>query len=196
MSDTKSTPPVLTLAEAEHGRKIIFENACSLLDEAKYLFNKGKLARSFALAKLAQEEFCKIFLLDLAAIIPRIDGDEKSIRGVWKMWRNHEGKSFYLKFILGPREGLLAAAKLEELYKLDALYVDYRDGKFSDPRQVITRSHASYLLEVGNLIREHMTPKLRDKPLVDAAGNPGKGYDSFVKTREEVMGYLADQASP
>lgn len=48
--------------------KICIENGNRLLDDAKYLFDLESFASAYALAKLAQEEFSKSFILRLVEI--------------------------------------------------------------------------------------------------------------------------------
>lgn len=185
----------LTLKEIALGEKKVFKNAVALTNEAKWLCLRGFYSRAFVLAKLAQEEFGKIYLLDQAAMLTTIEADNISWVPFWDLWRNHKGKSFFMKLPFGlglePDERI----NMEESAKLSALYVEFQNGDFTSPAKCVSRDLVNQMIDICDVSIIHARAKFRDLPLIDASGEAGPWIESFLSTYLKVKLTLNGEAS-
>lgn len=137
------------------------ENAKSLYEDAKLLFDNEKYARAISLAILSIEESGK------PSIIRNIilEDDPKEISNLWKSYRKHQDKN---SMWIVPELIFEGARNLEDMRKvvdkdsdhthiLDNLkqlcfYSDvYSKGKLSLPNRVANRDVANSILEIAKL---------------------------------------------
>lgn len=170
----------LTLAQIAFGQKVVFENAIALLRDSKWLRLKGSCARAFALAKLAQEELGKISLLDSVALLAFIGAKESEWGPFWKLWRDHKGKSFFVKLPFSPEVMTQERIDYEEEAKLAALYVEIKDGSFSVPDQSISRAMLDEMLDICDVSVIHIKAKFKDVPLLNRDGSPGPRIEGLL----------------
>jgi len=145
------------LAQAAH------DNARSLVDDARLLLEAKRYARAFALAELAAEELGKLILVAGTAIRVALDL-EVDWRRFWHRFRHHPSKAWNAALIdrimavnaeawiagkvdaiTADTEGLSEAqrqATIMPLTKNDALYVDHRRGRLTEPSKAVTEEQA------------------------------------------------------
>jgi AbiV family abortive infection protein len=114
-------------------------NAGDLTSDAKLLFDHGRFSRSYALAALAGEELGKISIcLDWVLGDPNMT--EKQQR---KAWQDHKDKlmslaAYSAAFVEDPTtlQPKRLKKEVQQLAgrKMDAIYVDVRDGRISTPQ--------------------------------------------------------------
>lgn len=177
---TKGRGERLSITEAEFGRKIVFLNGVGLFEDAKLLYHHQRYARSLALAKLSQEEFGKVFLLDQAALYAHQKSGRAEWKGFWASWNDHTAKSNLAKAPFGAPEALFWWSKLEDLAKMRALYVEYKDGIFTVPDFDVTKAMAMRMLVICGHLQKHIREKLKERPLAEKDGSPGKGLLAFI----------------
>lgn len=161
-------------------------NASTLTAEARWLRLRGFYARAFVLAKIAQEEFGKIYLLDQAALLVVVQGEDKSWKGFWQSWKNHKHKSYFMKMPFAPNGLSKERLDYEEDVKLAALYVEFGENRISVPPLVVTREMADEMIEICEWSRIHAFAKLRDLPVIDATNGPGPGVEALLSTFLQV----------
>lgn len=170
----------LTLEQIAFGQKVVFENATALIRDAKWLRLKRSYARSFALAKLAQEELGKISLLDSVVLLAFVGAKESEWAPFWRLWRDHKGKSFFVKLPFSPEVMTPERINYEEEAKLAALYVEIKDGSFSVPDQSISRAMVDEMLDICDVGVIHIKAKFRDVPLLNRDGSSGPGIEGLL----------------
>lgn len=170
----------LTLEQIAFGQKVVFENATALIKDAKWLRLKRSYARAFALAKLAQEELGKISLLDSVVLLAFIGAKESEWAPFWRLWRDHKGKSFFVKLPFSPDVMTPERINYEEEAKLAALYVEIKGGSFSVPDQSISCAMLDEMLDICDASVIHIKAKFRDMPLVNRDGSPGPGVEGML----------------
>jgi AbiV family abortive infection protein len=170
----------LTLEQIAFGQKVVFENATALIRDAKWLRLKRSYARAFALAKLAQEELGKISLLDSVVLLAFVGAKESEWAPFWRLWRDHKGKSFFVKLPFSPEVMTPERINYEEEAKLAALYVEIKDGSFSVPDQSISRAMVDEMLDICDVGVIHIKAKFRDVPLLNRDGSSGPGIEGLL----------------
>lgn len=135
------------------------ENAKSLYEDAKLLFDNEKFARAISLAILSIEESGKPSIIRNLVL----EDDPKEISNLWKSYRRHQDKN---SMWIVPELIFKGARKLEDMRKvvdknsdhtqtLDNLkqlcfYSDvFTKGKLSLPNKVATKDVAFSILEVA-----------------------------------------------
>lgn len=138
------------------GAHKIFRNAESLYDEAQLLGQAGHFARASVLHQISMEECSKIYLLGATAtsILSGVEVDERRLA---KEFRDHKAKNHANAYLAEATEEEKAArvrgdwkkaieafTQLQRKFHAEAntvknagLCVDFKDGKFSAPVDVI-----------------------------------------------------------
>ena len=178
----KKVQETLTLCQIAAGQESVFVNAKALIKEAKWLRLKRSYARAFALAKLAQEELGKLYLLDYAAMLAFVDADNNVWTPFWKSWRDHKAKSFFMKLPFAPNMGGPERIDAEENAKLSALYVEFEEGAFVSPAKAISRGMMNEMLDICDVSVIHARSKFRDTPLLNKDGSPGPRLEALLTT--------------
>lgn len=155
----------LTPKQAAEGIRAAVENAASLLDDAKLLFQNfqnHRYERSFALAVLAIEEAGKPSII--RGIL--LEDDPRELRKLWKEYRRHTDKNSHWIILELVAKGarkledmcLIAERSIEHRQLLEdlkqlALYTDsFRDSKWSLPREVIDVNLAKLMLSIAGVL--------------------------------------------
>lgn len=145
------------LLEMSHGVQLAFRNAEELFAEAELLREKGHHARALALHQISIEECGKIEIIGGWAMHVFL-GSELDPQKMVAAFRSHKAKNYanaYYTEVLGDElkarksgdaKAVMEAFKaLQQRFHKDsndaknaALYVDFMDGKFFAPRDVIT----------------------------------------------------------
>lgn len=150
----------ISLKKASEISKGAIQNASSLFDDAKLLFENGRYARAICLSVLSIEESGKPSII--RSII--LEDDSKEIANLWKSFRRHQDKN---SLWIVPELIMNGVKRLEEMRKvvdpksdhpqvLDNLkqlcfYSDvFTKGKLSLPDEVATKDVASELLAIAN----------------------------------------------
>jgi AbiV family abortive infection protein len=138
------------------------QNARSLLEDARLLFEAGRYPRAHALAVLALEEFGKHMMCVSRATqaIGVADTEEE----FWRRFNDHKAKlreaKLLIEAILKDPERrytqfanrLLREAASDHATKLAGLYVDF-DGTITEPLQAIDQQTAASMInDVGELL--------------------------------------------
>jgi AbiV family abortive infection protein len=133
----------LTTKEAINGACVCADNGYKLAQDARRLFSKKRYSTATAIAISALEEFGKVYILSLIALM--IDRGEKIEWGTfWKDWRNHKFKQFMTGLLdMGyfGKDAISLAKRtviFEDLNEIreQALYVDFMDGKWKHPKEI------------------------------------------------------------
>lgn len=144
----------------------LLNNARDLAADARLLFEHERFARCYALAALAGEELGKI-----AICLDWLFGDStSSLKETRRAWQSHDDKlsslvAYRAAFIDDPAgirpESLRDEAREVAGRKLDALYVDVRDGVIKTPAQVAAADAKQLLGQVEDAVShavEHLRP--------------------------------------
>lgn len=150
-----------------------FQNSKNLLDEAIILYNAGSFQRAYALGVLSAEEFAKAFVYkgfadgwvkpDKVALYRHALTTHKAKVGMFKilasltysLFSNPENWPIIESGNLpdGKRQDRKKAERIWKMFeqaedlKLDAIYVDIRDGKVKSPKKAITWQMAKEILD-------------------------------------------------
>ena len=162
---TKLAPPLLgSLARAA------LDNASNLLADSLVLLAAGRHPRALALAVLAAEELGK-HMMCMSAVALDVD-DPSTVKKFWRRFRSHDAKfaTWYELFIIhltaDPSEEstpddwtdmwseVSKTVKVAMESKLQALYVDARDGDVTSPEQVVTEELARNAWKSISLVAE------------------------------------------
>ena len=156
MQDDKNLAVGLTQA--------LLQNARDLARDARLLFEHDRFARCYAIAALAGEELGKI-----AICLDWLFGDSgASLKETRRAWQSHDDKlaslaAYCAAFIDEPAavrpETLKDEARRVAGKKMDALYVDFRDGLIKTPTQVTSTDALSLLEQVEDAVG-HATENL------------------------------------
>lgn len=145
------------LAEFARGGELIFDNAEQLYREARILCENGAYSRALPLHQLSNEECGKLEILGGYAMTVILGEDIKPAQ-MAKTFRDHEEKNYANAYFAritdeersarerGDWIGASIAfkelqAKLHNIFntnKNTGFYVNFEDGKFSTPKEVIT----------------------------------------------------------
>ncbi len=150
------------------GAQVIFENAEALYNEAQLIGNTGALARAAALHQLSMEECAKIDMLGAYAT-SLLAGHGVDDEVIARVFREHKTKNYANAYNakVTPDEteaqarGDWAASsdafnKFQRQFHLEinaiknsALYVDFKDGEFVSPKDVVTEHMAAALMHMN-----------------------------------------------
>jgi AbiV family abortive infection protein len=167
---------------------IVLNNAIALTKEAKWLRLRGYYARAFVLAKLAQEEYGKIYLLDSAALYYLVTAPDDLWKELWQMWRDHKMKSFMMKLPFGLEiKDYIKWTDEEEEQKLGAIYVEFDENGCFIPERKIKKPIVDRMIDICDYSEVHIKAKLRDVPLMNKNGSPGLGVDSMLQIHSDVL---------
>lgn len=164
-----------------------YENGRDLGKDARFLFDAHRYARATALAILAEEEFCKAFILIQSVQNERWDAK------VYNLLRSHASKQGLAEAVLNLAEWekararimggftseypdekkakeIVAAAKKNALkpakdyLKQDALYVSiFKDGKIKNLPKTISKETAESSLLFTEKFQDHVALLLGDR---------------------------------
>lgn len=179
----------LSLKQIAIGQEAVFANALELIKDAKRLRRVKSYARAYALAKLAQEEIGKIYLLDLAAMLAFVDAKNADWAPFWRAWRDHKTKSLFMKLPFAPHAINSERIDAEENAKLAALYVEIDHGEFTIPSLAATKEMTDNMLEICDRSVIHARAKFRDTPLFEKDGRPGPRIDGILATFMDANGF-------
>ncbi|WJS03245.1 AbiV family abortive infection protein [Roseibium aggregatum] len=148
----------LTPAQAAQGINAANRNAASLAEDARILFESGKLASAISLAALSIEESGKASIL--RGII--LEDDPVALKKEWKRFRDHRSKngSWILPDL--ARKGATKLKHLSIVTKRDAshteqlhslkmvgLYTDcYADIHWSEPTEIFSEDYTSFVEDI------------------------------------------------
>ncbi|MDX3913862.1 MAG: AbiV family abortive infection protein [Pseudosphingobacterium sp.] len=144
------------------------ENAKSLYEDAKLLYDNEKYARAISLAILSIEESGKLSII--RSIL--LEDDSKEISKLWKSYRRHQDKN---SMWIVPELIFKGATKLDDLRKvvdknsdhfqiLDDLkqlcfYSDvFTKGKLSVPKNVANKKVAQSILDIAKINITDVSP--------------------------------------
>lgn len=167
-------PKSLTPAQAGRLAKAALDNAQALIDEAELLLAADRHPRALVLAVLAGEEFGKA--ITCASVFILNPDDAPGWKQFWDQWRRHDWK---LERALGELADMMVfrtsgtdvgatdalwerlwaevpeGARNWNQWKQGGLYVDFRNGEVSVPREVIDADKAHRVVEaIGAVIRD------------------------------------------
>ena len=145
------------LAELWRGGEMIFDNARQLCNEARFLRKNEAVARAVCLHQLSNEECGKIELLGWWAMSVVL-GQAIDVAHIGRALTDHKAKNDANAYFSGVTDDERRAreqadwataseifrrrkAEIHELFnehKNAALYVNFQDGRFSAPKDVIT----------------------------------------------------------
>jgi len=155
----------------------LLANARDLIDDSKILRGHDRYARSYALAALAGEELGKLELC-----LDRLIGDPTiTAKGLRRGWQSHTDKlislAAYRTLFVDDLAELSFDALREQAEtigrtKMDAIYVDFRDGSVSNPTS-ITASMADDLISSTDAAIRHASANIgpitaQDLPFLNA----------------------------
>jgi AbiV family abortive infection protein len=144
------------IGEYSRGGRLIFENAEALYQEANALREAGHLARAAFLHQISMEECAKVDMLG-GWVTTVLMGGKISERAMARVFRDHGAKNYANAYNATPTPEELEAKKrgdwraVREAFKTfqamfhsevnttknAALYVDFKDGQFISPKDVI-----------------------------------------------------------
>lgn len=152
----------------QKGVMIAYENAVSLIEDARLLSINERYPRSFAIAMLASEELGKSMSLChlLNALVWNEKDDViKAEKVVLQSFRNHSKKAFWSTTLDMAAESIpenssreehinsvvdelseVENGRLNELREL-SMYVDFKDGEFSTPEFSISKQQTQHFLD-------------------------------------------------
>lgn len=160
--------------------KKIYENAVSLLEESKILYQNQKFARSFFLAHTSIEEFGRLVMLASAAM--QIKAGVLNIKELNRRLRSHKVKirlSYsYIEILKQYKNPLSNEDKINilltamfQLLKMDnnyierinkqrngALYADNYNNTFKAPSEIINESKSKELINYAEMLKEIILP--------------------------------------
>lgn len=168
------------LAELKRGGELCFDNARLLFEEARLLRQNGAIARAVCLHQLSNEECGKMELL-VGWAMRIFVGDEVDSKQMAKALRSHEAKNHANAYFSRVTEDEQAArergnwrevremfcqrqAELHGLFntrKNASLYVEFENGKFSAPKDLITEAFADDIAELNDRLLSLSAHKLR-----------------------------------
>lgn len=218
-------------AEIARGARLIFDNAEALYNEAQVLrFNKS-FARAVTLHQISMEECSKVDMLGAAVAGLHygmsIDLDKLARQMSRHETKNHNNADFTVvtaaeksarergdfkeaKRIFEEQRG--AFHKYVNDLKNDALYVDFKGGKFSSPLEVVSEKEANEMLAVNAYFLRHASMHLylieellgeseefRDRMLAlkeGLAGLAGVKPADYQAAYREMMGALVERFAP
>ena len=157
----------------------LLQNARNLVSDARLLFENDRYARAYALAALAGEELAKAGIT-LDTLLGESDVNDREFR---RNWSDHKeklaGLSAYRLAFLDDLEGLRVEELSREVEttagrKMDAMYVDLRNGQLITPES-LSMSEARDLLDRVEGAIEHagvflgkLTPEVADSIVLAA----------------------------
>lgn len=173
----------------------LLENAGDLAADARLLLEHDRFARCYALSALAGEELGKI-----AICLDWLFGESSSsLKETRKAWQSHGDKlaslaSYRAAFIEEPGtikpEILRADAKRLASRKMDALYVDFREGLVRVPAEVAPRDAIDLLGQVEEAIA-HAT-----KHLAPLSNEVARAIEEFAPQLVAPLSTYLDSLSP
>jgi AbiV family abortive infection protein len=168
------------LSEMSRGVQLTFSNAEQLYCEGELLRKNGSLSRALFLHQISLEECGKIEIVGAWATNLLI-GEGVDISKMTKAFRSHEAKnyanSYFAKLTTEEREARKRGAHKEAVEafrrfqakfhqelntaKNASLYVDFKDGMFSAPSEVITEEMVVGIAAVNAYFLGLTGPKVR-----------------------------------
>lgn len=145
------------LREYSRGGQLILENAEALYKEAEALRETGFLARAAFLHQISMEECAKVDMLG-GWVTTVLMGGKVSERAMARVFRDHKAKNYANAYDATPTQeeheakrradwktARKAFKKFQAMFhskvnttKNAALYVDFKDGQFISPKEVIS----------------------------------------------------------
>jgi AbiV family abortive infection protein len=149
------------LAELVRGAAVCFANAEQLFQEASLLREHQHLSRSIVLHQIAMEECAKVDMIGAAATGLTL-GHPVDLKALEKAFRDHKAKNFTNAYMAKVSEAELAAREANDskaataafkesqrkihgflnMAKNASMYVDFKDGKFVSPQDIVTEEGA------------------------------------------------------
>lgn len=215
------------LAELIRGAEITFANAEQLFQEASLLRENGHLSRSIFLHQMAMEECAKVDMIGAAAV-SILTGHQVDMKALTRSFRDHKAKNFANAYMAEAEEAELAARKAndhkaaiaafeksqKEIHtflnnaKNASMYVDFTDGRFVSPNDVVTKDLAEMIAGVGYYYMCVTYPRIRllqrvsrepdvvrewTKDLEETMTKLVKGQASLKDQEDAVMVYINEQ---
>jgi AbiV family abortive infection protein len=162
----------LTAEAVAKGFNAAIDNAVSLLEDAKILFEHNRFPTAASLAVLSIEESGKTRILRSLALVD----DEAELKSLWQEYRSHRAKngaSIFLELALGGARHLqdfreTVNPKAEHTAVIDAIkqigfYTDCSGNcHWSKPDEIIDADLANWLIKTAEVLSkkgEHVTVK-------------------------------------
>lgn len=157
----------LDIYEIVHGLFLTLDNAKSLIEDAQLLFSNNRIARTFVLSQLANEEIGKAFILYNLYMSLKIEGEKIEYKKIKKDFFDHKSKTFeatMADFLIGCNKirTLKKSTKLKIADKIlteikkgeneyndlknKGLYVSFLQNKFVSPNGSISIEDAKSAL--------------------------------------------------
>lgn len=155
---------------AEGAMKCII-NAQELCQESKLLHEHEMYSRSYALSHFAREELSKALML-YVAMIKVVNKGKVDWKQLNRQFRDHKEKIehdkaltyWYLKLNGGENEfneqELFSGVEFANHRKNECLYVDWQEGDFVSPSQVITKELSHRNLNIAGIKVTHLSEQL------------------------------------
>jgi AbiV family abortive infection protein len=139
-----------------------YDNAISLIEDADLLFQNNRYTRAFSLSHLANEEIGKaILLFNLYITLLQGKREEVNFKVIEQEFRDHKSKinhSSFVDFMFNSEKKLSKEEKLVLIDKIlkymsvekgkhhnlknNSLYVNFINGKFTNPQTLVSKSTA------------------------------------------------------
>lgn len=168
------------LAELVRGAEVCFANAEELFQEASLLREHEHFSRSIFLHQIAMEECAKVDMIGAAATALTL-GLPIDIDALAKAFRDHKAKNFTNAYMAKASEAEAAARKANDYKavlkafrssqreihgylntaKNASMYVDFRDGKFIAPEDVVNEEFALLIAALSYYFMSVTQPLLR-----------------------------------
>ncbi|WHX62768.1 AbiV family abortive infection protein [Peribacillus frigoritolerans] len=163
----------LSVAQLQEAYTKIFKNAEELLEEAKILFDNGKLTRSFTLSHLAYEELAKLPMVYHTATNVYF---KKQVN--WKTFRrrfqDHKEKIrsmiLLLSMIVGTKIGKEEYENMNQFVeaanelKNQSLYTGFYDNMFQQPSECVSKESVELSYQSATKIFNFFSQKQYHKP--------------------------------
>jgi AbiV family abortive infection protein len=215
------------LAELVRGAEVCFANAEQLFQEASLLREHKHFSRSLFLHQIAMEECAKVDLIGTAATGLTM-GHPVDLGRLTKAFRDHKAKNFTNAYMAKASEAEIAANEANdkkaaikafrnyqrEIHgflndnKNASMYVDFKDGKFVAPDDVVSEELALQIAAVSYYFMSVTHPRLRllrrmlDQPNLffelmpgfDEAMDRALGMDSIEEMKAVFSSYMEETA--
>ncbi len=200
------------LTELVRGAEVCFANAEQLFQEASLLREHKHFSRSLFLYQIAMEECAKVDMVGAAATALTL-GHPVDLDRLTRAFRDHKAKNFSNAYMSAASEAEVAARKANDskaageafknsqheihgflnTAKNASMYVDFIDGKFVSPAEVVGEEEA---LTIAGLAYYFMTvtyPRL--KPLRRMLEKPQLHAELMAGFGEAMAKGLADKGT-
>lgn len=168
------------LAELVRGAEVCFANAEQLFQEASLLREHKHYSRSIFLHQIAMEECAKVDIIGAAATAIAF-GHPVDFAALEKAFRDHKAKNFSNAYMAKASEAEMAAREANDskgaieafknsqreihgflnTTKNASMYVDFKDGKFVAPDDVVSEELALQIAAVSYYFMTVTYPRLR-----------------------------------